>query len=210
MHIELRSHGSRDPSKDELFILPMLNTMRHTPALLWLNFSLILYLRRYMTTRFDVGDRAVYPAQGVAEVVRIETKEIMGTSQTFYVLSVMDSDKKIMIPVNNVDNVGLRSIISKKEVEEVYDILRERDVDLNQQTWNRRYRAYVEKIQTGSPFEIAEVMRDLNLLKFHKTLSFGERKMLDTARRLLIQEIAVAKDSTEEEILEELEHIFTA
>lgn len=163
-----------------------------------------------MTTRFDVGDRAVYPAQGVAEVVRIETKEIMGTSQTFYVLSVMDSDKKIMIPVNNVDNVGLRSIISKKEVEEVYDILRERDVDLNQQTWNRRYRAYVEKIQTGSPFEIAEVMRDLNLLKFHKTLSFGERKMLDTARRLLIQEIAVAKDSTEEEILEELEHIFTA
>ncbi len=163
-----------------------------------------------MTTRFDVGDRAVYPAQGVAEVVRIETKEIMGTSQTFYVLSVMDSDKKIMIPVNNVDNVGLRSIISKAEVEQVYDILRERDVDLNQQTWNRRYRAYVEKIQTGSPFEIAEVMRDLNLLKFHKTLSFGERKMLDTARRLLIQEIAVAKDSTEEEILEELEHIFTA
>ena len=163
-----------------------------------------------MTTRFEVGDRAVYPAQGVAEVVRIETKEIMGTSQTFYVLSVMDSDKKIMIPVNNVDNVGLRSIISKKEVEEVYDILRERDVDLNQQTWNRRYRAYVEKIQTGSPFEIAQVMRDLNLLKFHKTLSFGERKMLDTARRLLIQEIAVAKDSTEEEILEELEHIFTA
>ena len=163
-----------------------------------------------MTTRFEVGDRAVYPAQGVAEVVRIETKEIMGTSQTFYVLSVMDSDKKIMIPVNNVDNVGLRSIISKKEVEEVYDILRERDVDLNQQTWNRRYRAYVEKIQTGSPFEIAQVMRDLNLLKFHKTLSFGERKMLDTARRLLIQEIAVAKNSTEEEILEELEHIFTA
>ena len=160
-----------------------------------------------MTTRFDVGDRAVYPAQGVAEVVRIETKEIMGTSQTFYVLSVMDSDKKIMIPVNNVDNVGLRSIISKAEVEQVYDILRERDVDLNQQTWNRRYRAYVEKIQTGSPFEIAEVMRDLNLLKFHKTLSFGERKMLDTARRLLIQEIAVAKDSTEEEILEELEQL---
>ena len=114
------------------------------------------------------------------------------------------------VPVNNVDNVGLRAIISPKEIEEVYDILRERDVDLNQQTWNRRYRAYVEKIQTGSPFEIAEVLRDLNLLKFHKNLSFGERKMLDTARRLLVQEIAVAKDSTEEGILEELEHIFAA
>lgn len=163
-----------------------------------------------MTTRFEVGDRAVYPAQGVAEVVGIDTKEIMGTSQTFYVLRVMDSDKKIMIPINNVDNVGLRSIISKREVEEVYDILRERDVDLNQQTWNRRYRAYLEKIQTGSPFEIAEVLRDLNLLKFHKILSFGERKMLDHARRLLIQEIAVAKNATEETILEEFEHIFTA
>lgn len=163
-----------------------------------------------MSTRFEVGDRAVYPAQGVAEVVGIDTKEIMGSSQTFYVLRVMDSDKKIMIPVNNVDNVGLRAIISSKEIEEVYDILRERDVDLNQQTWNRRYRAYVEKIQTGSPFEIAEVLRDLNLLKFHKNLSFGERKMLDTARRLLVQEIAVAKDSSEEGIVEELEHIFQA
>lgn len=117
-----------------------------------------------MSTTFQVGDRAVYPAQGVAEVVGIDTKEIMGTSQTFYVLRVMDSDKKIMIPVNNVANVGLRSIISNKQVDEVYDILRERDVDLNQQTWNRRYRAYVEKIKTGSPFEIAEVLRDLNLL----------------------------------------------
>lgn len=159
---------------------------------------------------FKVGDKAVYPAQGVAEVVGIDTKEIMGTSQTFYVLRVMDSDKKIMIPVNNVENVGLRNVMNDRELEEVYDILRERDVDLNQQTWNRRYRAYLEKIQTGSPYEIAEVLRDLNLLKFHKTLSFGERKMLDTARRLLVQELAVAKERTEDDIMEELEHIFTA
>ncbi|RAL22244.1 CarD family transcriptional regulator [Lujinxingia litoralis] len=161
-------------------------------------------------TPFKVGDKAVYPAQGVAEVVGIDTKEIMGTSQTFYVLRVMDSDKRIMIPVNNVKNVGLRSVMSGKELEEVYDILRERDVDLNQQTWNRRYRAYLEKIQTGSPYEIAEVLRDLNLLKFHKALSFGERKMLDKARRLLVQEMAVAKDASEEAVMEELEHIFTA
>ena len=162
-----------------------------------------------MATEFEVGDKAVYPAQGVAEVVGIDTKEIMGTSQTFYVLRVLDSDKKIMIPVDNVENVGLRSIISPQEVEEVYDILRERDVDLNTQTWNRRYRAYVEKIQTGSAFEIAEVLRDLNLLKFEKTLSFGERKMQDTARRLFVQELAIAKDSTEQDIIDKLEHIFS-
>ena len=162
------------------------------------------------TTPFNVGDKAVYPAQGVAEVVGIDTKEIMGTSQTFYVLRVMDSDKRIMIPVTNVKNVGLRNVMDDQELEEVYDILRERDVDLNQQTWNRRYRAYLEKIQTGSPYEIAEVLRDLNLLKFQKTLSFGERKMLDKAQRLLVQEIAVAKELSEDSIIEELEHIFTA
>ena len=163
-----------------------------------------------MSTQFQVGDKAVYPAQGVAEVVSIDTKVIMGTAHTFYVLRVMDSDKKIMIPVSNVDNVGLRSIISGKQIEDVYDIMRERDVDLNQQTWNRRYRAYVEKIQTGSPFEIAQVLRDLNLLKFHKPLSFGERKMLDTAKRLLVQEIAVAKDMAEEAVMDEIEHLFSA
>ena len=163
-----------------------------------------------MTTEFAVGDKAVYPAQGVAEVVSIDTKEIMGTSQTFYVLRVLDSDKKIMIPVQKVDDVGLRQIIANSGVDEVYDILRERDVDLNTQTWNRRYRAYVEKIQTGSPFEIAEVLRDLNLLKAYKTLSFGEKKMLDNAKRLLVQELAIAKDATEEAVADELETIFAA
>jgi CarD family transcriptional regulator len=163
-----------------------------------------------MATEYMIGDKAVYPAQGVAEIVGIDSKEIMGTTQTFYVLRVLDSDKKILIPVGKVDDVGLRTIISTREIEEVYDILRERNVDLNTQTWNRRWRAYVEKIQTGSPFEIAEVLRDLNLLKHQKTLSFGEKKMLESARRLLVQELAIAKESSEEAVTEEIEHIFAA
>jgi CarD family transcriptional regulator len=160
--------------------------------------------------RFDVGDVAVYPKQGVAEIVTINTKEIMGTSQTFYVLRVLDTNNKILIPVNNVEEVGLRTVIDDDEVEEVYDILRERDVDLNTQTWNRRYRAYVEKLQTGSAFEIAEVLRDLNLLKFEKSLSFGERKIETKARKLLIQELAIAKGKSEDEIEEKVDHIFSA
>lgn len=163
-----------------------------------------------MSTEFEVGDKAVYPAQGVAEVVGIDTQEIMDTKQTFYVLRVLDSDKKILIPVDKVENSGLRQVMNDKEIDEVYDILRERNVDLDTQTWNRRYRAYVEKIQTGSPFEIAEVLRDLNLLKFTKTLSFGEKKMLDTAKRLLVQELAIAREADEDEISEELDHLFTA
>jgi CarD family transcriptional regulator len=156
--------------------------------------------------RFDVGDVAVYPKQGVAEIVTINTKEIMGTSQTFYVLRVLDTNNKILIPVNNVEEVGLRTVIDDDEVEEGYDILRERDVDLNTQTWNRRYRAY----QTGSAFEIAEVLRDLNLLKFEKSLSFGERKIETKARKLLIQELAIAKGKSEDEIEEKVDHIFSA
>lgn len=163
-----------------------------------------------MATEFRVGDKAVYPGQGVAEVIAIDSKEIMGTTQTFYILRVLDSDKKIMIPVGKVDDVGLRGIINAKQLEQVYDILRERNVDLNTQTWNRRYRAYLEKIQTGSPFEIAEVLRDLNLLKFTKVLSHGEKKMLDTARRLLVQELSIAKGAAKETVTEEIEHIFAA
>ena len=105
--------------------------------------------------------------------------------------------------------VGLRSVCNKNEVKEVYDILKTREVSVDGQTWNRRYREYMEKIKTGSVFEIAEVLRDLSLLKFEKDLSFGERKMLDTARSLLIKELAVAKSAKEEKIEAELEKIFT-
>lgn len=167
-----------------------------------------------MTTEFVVGDMAVYPSQGVAEVVSIDTKEIMGISQTFYVLRVLDSDKKIFVPVQKVDDVGLRQVISTGGVEEIYGILRERDVDLNTQTWNRRSRAYLEKIQTGSPYETAEVLRDLSLLKSYKmsmgqVLSFGEKKMLENATRLLVQELAIAKDATTDDVTTELETIFS-
>ena len=159
---------------------------------------------------FSVGDKAVYPKQGVAEVVSIETKVILGESQTLYTLRVIDTDKKIMIPVDNVETVGLRSIISKKQGEEVYDILRERDVELDQQTWNRRRRMYDDKIHTGSPYRIAEVLRDLNLLKHTKTLSTGEKMTLEFAKRLLVQELAIAKKSTQDAIEGEIDQIFEA
>src|SRR3954452_14799923 len=114
-----------------------------------------------------------------------------------------------MIPTRNAGAVGLRELIRADEVDEVFAILKSREVAVEGQTWNRRYREYMEKIKTGSVFEIAEVLRDLSLLKFEKDLSFGERKMLDTARSLLIRELAVAKSAKEEKIEAELEKIFT-
>lgn len=162
-----------------------------------------------MEVTFRVGDKAVYPAHGVAEITGIESKEIGGTKHTFYILRIMENGMRIMVPMKNVAQVGLRSVASKSEVKEVYDILKSREVSVEGQTWNRRYREYMEKIKTGSVFEVAEVLRDLSILKSDKDLSFGERKMLDTARSLLVKELAVAKNAKEEKIQRELEDMFS-
>ena len=157
---------------------------------------------------FKVGDKAVYPAQGVTEVLGVESKEIMGTKQDFYVLRVLDSDKKIMIPVDKVKTVGLREVMDPTKVEQVYGILSSRGSRPGHGNWNRRYRAYVDKIKTGRATDIAEVLRDLNQLKGDKNLSFGERKMLDTARRLLVQELSVAQETSEVAIEDKIESCF--
>jgi len=161
------------------------------------------------TQPFIVGDKAIYPAQGVAEVTAVEDREVAGYKQRFYVLRVADTDKTIMVPVDRVASVGLRQIIGESQIGDVYEILKQRDVQIDTQTWNRRYRGYIEKIKTGSVFEVAEVLRDLYLLRSDKTLSFGERKMLDMAKRLLVQELSVAKNMDVEAIEEELEDIFS-
>ena len=157
---------------------------------------------------FKVGEKVVYPAHGVGVIQSIQTKVVSGTEKTFYMLRILDSDMTIMIPTENVDSVGLRRVIGREMVTKVYKILREKRVEIDQQTWNRRYREYTEKIKTGSVLEIAKVLRDLFVLKGDKELSFGERKMLDTARTLLIKEIAVATKSKEVKIEEKLDRIF--
>ncbi len=157
---------------------------------------------------FNVGDNAVYPGHGVGKVTAMETKEIFGNKQVFYTIQIMDSGMKIMIPKNNVDTVGLRPIISKEEAGKVIQILKETNVKIDNQTWNRRYREYMEKIKTGSVYEIAEVLRDLFLLKVDKELSFGERKMLDTARNLLLKELSLATSKDDLEQQAEVKSIF--
>jgi len=119
-------------------------------------------------TEFAVGDKAVYPSQGVAEVLGIEHKEIFGTIQRFYVLRVLESDNRILVPIDKSDQVGLRRVAGKEEIGEVMQILREKEVQLDRQTWNRRYRGFMEKIRSGSLFEVAEVFRDLYRLKVLK------------------------------------------
>ncbi len=152
---------------------------------------------------------AVYPAHGVGLIKTIEKQTIGGVDQAFYVMKILDNDMTIMIPTATSENVGLRAIISKDEVEKVLDILKERDIKISSQTWNRRYRDYMEKIKTGSVFEVAVVLRDLFLLKVDKDLSYGERKMMDTAKSLLVKEISLARKVDEAKVEKQIEKLFS-
>lgn len=157
---------------------------------------------------FKVGDLAVYPAHGVGLIEAIEEKEIGGSTLVFYVMRILENDMKIMIPRDNTKTVGLRYIISQKDVEKVYSILEEKDIKFTSQTWNRRYREYMERIKTGSIFDLAAVLRDLYILQMDKPLSFGEKKMLETAKALLVKELSIARDKEEDEIEKGIESIF--
>jgi CarD family transcriptional regulator len=157
---------------------------------------------------FAVGDKAVYPVHGVAEVVALENRDIGGNQTPVYILKIIETGLKIIVPTINAGSVGLRDLITSKQVKEVYQILKARDIPRDTQTWNRRYREYMEKIKTGSVFEIAEVMRDLCVLRVSKELSFGERKMLENSRSLLVKELALAKGVGEDKIAEEIDAIF--
>lgn len=161
--------------------------------------------------QFKVGDNAVHLSHGVGVVKGIEEREFSpGNKQAFYILEIHDNGapKKVFVPIDSSAQ-RLRPIIKKKEVEEVYRILRKRESSpIDHQTWNRRYREYMEKIHTGQVQEIAEVMRALFLLKHDKDLSFGERKLLDQAKTLLVKELSLAQNILESEVEKELEAIF--
>lgn len=159
---------------------------------------------------FSVGSKVYYPVHGVAELTSVENREIGGSEFSIYVLTIVESGLKIMVPTSNAMNVGLRELLSGEEVGEVYEILQCKEGGSSSQTWNRRHREYMDKIKTGSAFEIAEVLRDLCVLRDTKTLSFGERRMLETARGLLVREISCIRGCSEDTIVDEIEGFYRA
>jgi len=170
-----------------------------------MSLSLAPYQRHTLKQQFAIGDKAVYPVHGVAEVVAMEKRDIGGAQTAVYILKILETGLTI---TPNAGAGGVRELIGPKQVKEVYAILKSRDVPRDTQTWNRRYREYMEKIKTGSIFEIAEVLRDLCVLRATKDLSFGERRMLENARTLLVKEIAVAKGSPEDKVAAEIDAMF--
>jgi CarD family transcriptional regulator len=161
--------------------------------------------------KFRIGDLAVYPAHGVGQILAIESRVVNGETHDFYILRVLENGMVIMIPIGNVESVGLRCLIDAKEVPKVYAVMKtKRELLADNQTWNRRYREYMEKIKTGSLYDVAEVFRDLFRLKLTKDLSFGERKLYDTAQILLVKELSRAKKTDEKTIITEIESLFAS
>ena len=152
----------------------------------------------------------MYPAHGVGRIEAIEQRVINGETHDFYIMKILENNMVIMIPTSNVNSVGLRDIIDKDEIPNVYDVMKntEKESTAESQTWNRRYREYMDKIKTGSLYDVAEVFRDLSILKITKDLSFGERKLYDTAHILLVKELSTAKNTDEASVASELESLF--
>lgn len=156
---------------------------------------------------FNIGDTVVYPMHGAGIIESIEEKEILGNRRKYYVMNMPVGDIKVMIPMDNVERIGLRDVIGKGALREVFEIL-ESVEESNNPNWNRRYRANMDKIKSGNIFKVAEVVRSLLLREKRKGLSSGERKMLESAKQILMSELLMVKGIDRNEIISYLERIF--
>ncbi|MDR1486811.1 MAG: CarD family transcriptional regulator [Deltaproteobacteria bacterium] len=158
--------------------------------------------------RLKVGDLVVYPAHGVGRIESIEEKSQKDDGNHFVVLRILENGMQIMIPSRNLNEIGLRPLISKKEVTSLYTLLKQPPVFSEASNWNRRHRHYLDKLKTGSLTDVCDVLKELMTMRSEKELSFGERKLLDTARVLLIKEISIVTDRNEEKVGQELDSFF--
>lgn len=156
---------------------------------------------------FNIGDKVVYPMHGAGVIESIEEKEILGSRKKYYVMNMPVGDIKVMIPMDNVERIGLRDVIGKGALGEVFEILESVEESTNP-NWNRRYRANMDKIKSGNIFKVAEVVRSLLLRERKKGLSSGERKMLESAKQILMSELLMVKGIDRNEIADYLEKLF--
>lgn len=156
---------------------------------------------------FNIGDRVVYPMHGAGIIEAIEEKEILGTKRQYYVMNLSLGDMKVMIPKDNACQVGLRQVIDKKDVGGVVNVLHEPYCILSK-NWNRRYMVNMEKIKSGDILEVAEVVKNLLHREKEKGLSTGEKKMLESAKRILVSELVLVEGMEPSAATGMLEDIF--
>jgi CarD family transcriptional regulator len=153
---------------------------------------------------FKPGDRVVYPHHGAAVVEKREVKEAFGEKTEYLVLRMAHGDMMLSVPVDNAEEVGMRWPISKEDVEDLFDVLKKRDVR-EPANWSRRFKNHQEKLKSGDVYQVAEVVRNLALRDKDKGLSAGEKSLFTKARSVLVSELSFALDVSEEKALEKVE-----
>jgi CarD family transcriptional regulator len=156
---------------------------------------------------FNLGEHVVCPGHGVGQICSVETKELNGEMKSFYIIKIISNGMKIMVPVDSKD--GVRGLMPSIEIGGVFELLKNQNVKVDMSTWNRRHREYTLKVKTGSLIEIADVLRQLLLLKMTKKLSFGERKMLDQCKDLIVKEISLSTGSPENDINQKIDSFYS-
>lgn len=155
---------------------------------------------------YTIGDKVVYPVHGAGVIEAIEEKEILGELRKYYIMKMPLDDMKVMIPLDGMDQIGIREIINEEEVEMVFAVLSAQITEMSA-NWNKRYRANMDRIKTGDIFEVAEVVRNLTLKDREKALSTGERKIMQNAKQVLLSELILATGRSKEDLLKEIEEM---
>jgi len=155
---------------------------------------------------YEIGSFVVCPGHGVGQITNIESKELGEEILEFSIVKLISNGMTVMVPNSKKD--GLRGLVVDTEINDVFSLLNDHDVKLDTSTWNRRHREYLAKVKTGSLLEIADVLRSLFLLKVSKKLSFGERKMMDQCKELIVKEIAISSGALEADINGRIDTIF--
>lgn len=147
---------------------------------------------------FNVGDKIVYPMHGAGTIDAIEEKDILGEKQNYYIIK-MPGEVKVMVPISKASDIGVRSIIDKTEAGKVLEVLEANETEMSN-NWNKRYKENMEKMKSGSIYEVADVVRNLSYKQKEKGLSTGEKKMLNNAKQILVSELVLAEHASENEV----------
>ena len=147
---------------------------------------------------FNVGDKIVYPMHGAGTIDAIEEKDILGEKQNYYIIK-MPGEVKVMVPISKASDIGVRSVIDKAEAGKVLEVLEANETEMSN-NWNKRYKENMEKMKSGSIYEVADVVRNLSYKQKQKGLSTGEKKMLNNAKQILVSELVLAEHASENEV----------
>ena len=147
---------------------------------------------------FNVGDKIVYPMHGAGTIDAIEEKDILGEKQNYYIIK-MPGEVKVMVPISKASDIGVRSVIDKAEAGKVLEVLEANETEMSN-NWNKRYKENMEKMKSGSIYEVADVVRNLSYKQKEKGLSTGEKKMLNNAKQILVSELVLAEHASENEV----------